>query len=41
VELEIYRADESRIVSVTLDEATPEQSTQQNPLSNARRPMAG
>ena len=41
VELEIYRADESRVVSVTLDEATPEQSTQQNPLSNARRPMAG
>ena len=37
VELEIYRADESRIVSVTLDEATPEQSTAQN----ARRPMAG
>ena len=37
VELEIYRADESRVVSVTLDEAIPEQSTAQN----ARRPMAG
>lgn len=41
VELEIYRADESRVVSVTLDEATPEQSTQQSPAQDARRSMAG
>ncbi len=41
VELEIYRADESRIVSVTLDEATPEQSAASTQTQNLRRPASG
>ena len=41
VELEIYRADESRVVSVTLDEATPEQSAQASQAQSPRRPAAG
>ncbi len=41
VELEIYRADESRIVMVTLDEATPEQSAASGQPQSPRRPAAG